>query len=326
MTTANPLKATFFAFKKRDKNGVLFGASVGFVVVMILALIALFAGMWALLGPAAIGAASGTMQSADVGRALLILPLYVGFLVLFFVIIAAYEASCLRWMIRGQSGGFLGLTFGADMWRVYGTYWAWFFYGLLGWLVFVVVMGVAGFAAGATNDAGLAGIISLAVGCAYLLLWFYVTVRLAPAAATSVGTQRFAPLEAWKTSRGRFWALFGSYFLLFIVYLVIAFGITLALFGSTYLQMFSQVDWSSMSTNPQAFSQSYERANLQMMQNMFGSASLIAIYVAAQIVLNVIGLVFYVLLYGVSARAVLAAAEDGKIDGIQTPAIAGQFD
>lgn len=326
MATANPLKATFFAFQKRGKNGVLFGASVGFVVVMILAMIALFAGMWALLGPAAIGAASGTMQSGDVGRALLILPLYFGFLVLFFVIIAAYEASCLRWMIRGQSGGFLGLTFGADMWRVYGTYWAWFFYGLLGWLVFVIVMGVAGFAAGATNDAGLAGLISLGVGCLYLLLWFYVTVRLAPAAATSVGTQRFAPLEAWKTSRGRFWALFGSYFLLFLVYLVLVVGITLALFGTTYLQMFSQLDWSRLSTDPQGFSQSYEQASMQAMQNMFGTPTLIAIYIGGQIVLNVIALIFYVLFYGVSARAVLAAAEDGKIEGIQTPAIAGQFD
>ena len=38
---------------------------------------------------------------------------------------AAYEAACLRWMLRGEAPGLVGFTFDHDMWRVYGVYWCW---------------------------------------------------------------------------------------------------------------------------------------------------------------------------------------------------------
>src|SRR5262249_47612508 len=43
-----------------------------------------------------------------------------------FILLAAYEAACLRWMIRGEAPGLCGLTLDADVWRVYGVYWCWF--------------------------------------------------------------------------------------------------------------------------------------------------------------------------------------------------------
>jgi hypothetical protein len=56
------------------------------------------------------------MSPAALGGVMLI---YLVFLFAFFVLTAAFEAACLRWLIRGESGGgFLGLQLGADTWRV----------------------------------------------------------------------------------------------------------------------------------------------------------------------------------------------------------------
>ena len=48
---ANPLNATFFAFRKREKSGVLLRISVAFVIAMIV-LVGAFIGLfWASIGP-----------------------------------------------------------------------------------------------------------------------------------------------------------------------------------------------------------------------------------------------------------------------------------
>jgi hypothetical protein len=48
----------------------------------------------------------------------------------------------------------------------------------------------------------------------------FIGVRFAPAAATSIARRRFSFFDAWKVTRGRFWALFGSFFILMGAYLV----------------------------------------------------------------------------------------------------------
>ena len=61
------------------------------------------------------------------------------------------------------------------------------------------------------------------------------------------------------------------------------------------------------------------------MRQMFGNPVSIWLYIAGQIAIYTVGLFFSLVLYGINARAVIAAAEDGKV---QAPGIgvAEQFE
>ena len=255
------------------------------------------------------------------GRIFLIFPIEMVWLFVFFVALAAYKSSCLRWMIRGERSSPMNLHFGADMWRVYGTYWVWFLYFVGTWIVFWIVLlaaGAIGAMIGGRDNPMIAGLLVFAVCIVWILGWIYATVRLAPAAATSVGVREFAPLKAWTVSRGRFWALFGAYLLLFIFYTIAVMAVSAVFFLPMYVNAFSHIDWTSMSSDPQGFSQRYSEANLELMRQMFGSPMSIALYILGQVATYTVGLVFWLLFYGVNARALIAAAKDGKV---QAPGI-----
>ena len=322
---AEPLKATFFTFHKREK-GALLGASISFGVVLVVLLLAFGAAVWAVMGQDYF---SWAQQMAEMntkttpgqlppnfGRMFLIFPIEMVWLFFLFVALAAFESACLRWMIRGERSGPLNLHFGADMWRVYGTYWVWFLYFLVTYIVFFIVLfatGAIGAMIGGRGNPIIAGVAVLTVCVVWVLGWFYAAVRLAPAAATSVGVREFAPLKAWTVSRGRFWALFGSYLLVMILYVIAIVVVWIAFFGPMYLNTFSHIDWSSMSSDPQGFSRRYSEANLDLMRQMFGSPLAIALYIAGQLANQVVVILFSLVLYGINARAVIAAATEGKI-------------
>ncbi|MBI3438321.1 MAG: hypothetical protein HY054_06680 [Proteobacteria bacterium] len=227
----------------------------------------------------------------------------------------------MRWLIRGERSDAFNLHFGKDMWRVYGTYWMWFLYFFATYIAFIIVLiatGAFGAIIGGRDNPAIAGFSVIGVAIVWVLAWCYVAVRLAPAAATSVGSREFAPLKAWTVSRGRFWALFGSFLLVFIVYTVAMMTVWIGFFGASYLSAFSQVDWSSASGDSQRFSQSFNEASQQRLQAMFGSPLSIALYIAGQAAIYVVALFFSLMFYGINARAVIVAAEEGKI---QAPGI-----
>lgn len=325
MADQQALNATFFALRKREQSGVLTGTTLGFFVSLILMLAVFAVAVWGLLGSDFFAwygemvraAANGATPSEppNIGRVLLIVPLEFVLLFAVFVLLAAFESSCLRWMIRGERSGPFNLCFGADMWRVYGTYWAWLLYVVLGWLAFFVVALLAGMVAGAVGGKGgfIGPLIAAIIALGYLLVWLHATVRLAPAGATSIGLGEFAPLKAWTVTRGRFWALFGSYLLLVVINIVTACLLFALFFGAIYGAAFSQLDWASLGTDPEGFAQSYSRANMAMLQDMFSNPLMIALYFGGQLAINAVSLLFYVLYYGVSARAVQAALEEDKI-------------
>ena len=121
----------------------------------------------------------------SIAPAILLLMLVYG------VLFASYEAACQRWMVRGERGGFFGLTLGADTWRVWFGYWIWFFlmigFSMLTVVVTTMVGGGAVFAMTGQSDGnvGLAILFVILVCFALLGLWIWVAVRLAPGAATS---------------------------------------------------------------------------------------------------------------------------------------------
>ena len=104
----------------------------------------------------------------------------------------------------------MNLHFGADMWRVYGTYWVWFLYFIVTWIVFWIVLfaaGAIGAMIGGRDNPMIAGLLVMGVCAVWVLAWIYVTVRLAPAAASHpascVRTDATCVLFDRQSSRGR---------------------------------------------------------------------------------------------------------------------------
>jgi hypothetical protein len=323
---AEPLNATFFAFRKREKTGVLLSASAlyiimasllmaGFVAINLSTLGPLASWYVQLIGNLAQAGASGGMPSFPTppsGIGLFVASI-IPFLFLVYVLLASYEAACLRWMIRSETGGLLGLTLGADTWRVYATYWMWFIL----YIGFSIVVGIAsaaitvGVVMASHQNLAATMIATVAVSFARLALTIYFCVRLAPAAAASIGRRKFSFFSAWNVTRGRFWALFGAFFLIILIFIVleiVVFGVVLGVALGPALPTLSQ-----LGPNPDSAQVMGVLASLLTPQNMIAIA-------AGYAVLLLAGLFIYVLFYGVNARAVLAAAEEGKIDGVTSAA------
>jgi hypothetical protein len=322
---ANPLNATFFALRKREKSGVLTGATIAYFVVLLVLLGGFIALNYQALGGVMTwymqlltAAASGAQPNMDPstlppGLAMFGLTLIPFFFVVY-VLFAAYEAACLRWMIRGETGGLMGLSLGADTWRVYFTYWIWFFLYIAFSIVFTILTGVAvaaGMATGSEADAlMIGGPAVLLVTLVRIVLMLYFGVRLAPAAAISVGMKKFSFFKAWTVSKGRFWSLFGAFLLVLVIFIIaeiVIGGVVLAVIGMGAMQMGPNADPS------QAF------ASMFTPQNMIVVGAAYALIIALSVLL-------YLLFFGINARAVIAAAEDGKIEGLSAETLAKTFE
>lgn len=316
---AEPLNATFFTLKKRDR-AVL--APATFTLVLILAvLIGLFALInWGFFSHLGTLVANGFEEPSeqDAGRFVAGMLGVFGFGVLFMVpmylAFAAYEAACLRWMIRGEAPGLFGLTLDHDTWRIYGIYWCWMVgYMVIGTVVSVIampfmMMSMADIMADPSPDPMRMLQWQLSVQVPVMVLQYipmiYFGVRFAPAAATSIARRRFSLFEAWTVTKGRFWALFGSFFLLgaicVLIYLMVN-GAGLAfLLGDVLRAIFA--DWPQVND---------ERAE-QVVARLFNSQTL-GILIALYAFSGLISLGYVLMSYGVNARAALVALEEGKI-------------
>lgn len=318
---ANPLNATFFAFRKRERGGVLLGASFAYAAIAIVV-----TGLFAWLNWQAVvdyfnwsmsmGARAETIDPNDPyamnammppASVMSIIPAYFLMSLIFYFLFAAYEAACLRWMIHGEVKGFMGLTLDADTLRVYFTYWLWFFLLMAVYVVLIIVGMGAGMGAVFAAQAGDGGQLGAAMGIAVLLCFallfalIYLAIRFAPAAATSIARKRFAFFDAWKVTKGRFWALFGAFVLLFLMFFVGIMVLTFGLGMAMGLGMMGQISAAN------------EPASMDELMAMFSSPAVWAPVVALYALMIVGSFVFYVAMFGVNARAAQAALEDGKI-------------
>jgi hypothetical protein len=228
------------------------------------------------------------------------------FMLVFYILLAAYEAACLRWMIRGETKGFFGLALDGDTWRVYFTYWIWFFLLIAAYIIIAIVVfgAFAGAMAGAqaNPDAlGAMGPAAFLIGLLVLVGLVFFSVRFAPAAAASVAKRRFAFFDAWTVTKGRFWAMFGAFVLLWLMYFV---GVIILSFGGMFAMSAGMLGQMQTGAEPQTPD--------QMLTVL--SAPGVWIPLAVCYGLMIIGaFVFYVALFGVNARAAVAALEEGKI-------------
>lgn len=323
MADRQPLNATFFAFRKRERGGVLTQAAIAFGVVLIVLVASFLALFWSSLLPlvtwygdvisasmrsdtAAIEAAGFPTSFFTVIGALLLwmFPIYIA--------CAAFEAGCLRWMIHGEQAGFFGMSFDAPTWRVWGVYWVWFLLNLAFSIVMSILMTV-GIGILAVTSGGDPTTTVAFLPVFYLFqyaLMIYFAVRFAPAAATSIARRRFAFFDAWKVTKGRFWALFGAFLLLYVIYLIAS----LALGAVWFVAVLGSAapDLSQAMGDPQRIAEVVTEVLQAYLQSLSQPQSWVVLGIL-QLVGMVIAAVLYVALYGVNARAAQAALEDGTI-------------
>ena len=314
---AESLNATFFAFRKREEGGgVLLQTTIAFALLTI-AITGLFFWFnwqaivdymnWAMtLGQAAEKTDNPFAATMPPASVMALGPAYLLFMVAYYLLLASYEAACLRWMIRGERGGFFGLALNSDTLNVYLTYWVWWLLAIAFYIVALIVGVGLAFALGAGVQAspeqggalGLGVFITILV---VLLLLVYFGVRLAPAAATSIARKRFAFFDAWTVTRGRFFSLLGSFLLLFVIYIVAAMVLVGGLGAVMAGGLVGHIGASG------------EPSSAQELAAMFASPS-VWIPIAILYGLSLAGgFVFYVALFGVNARAAQAALAEGKI-------------
>ncbi len=319
MSDKQALNATFFAFRKREKAALL-PTTLAFAVIVLAMGAVLTALNWqafvdymnwvaSISASNANSAAAGVPPSMDAmmppQSVMSIMPAYFLFLLGYYILLAAYEAACLRWMIHGETGGLFGLSLGADTWRVYFSYWIWFLLLIAFYIVCAIVAGGAmasvfmGMQGGA-EPSPAAVIIPLVLGLLVVLALIYFSVRLAPAAATSVARRKFAFFDAWKVSKGRFWGLLGAFVLLFLMFMVFVIAVEVA-FGV-------MVGMTAMNSVGQTEPQSAEEAF-----RAFATPQYMAGIVALIVAITIASFLFYIALFGVNARAASLALEEGKI-------------
>jgi hypothetical protein len=332
---ANPLNATFFAFRKREKNGVLTRAAVAYLVLAIVLLGAFVAINIQALGPvfswygeaistaAKGGGAASTMQPPPAGFFILFLSI-LPFMFAFYVLTAAFEAACLRWLVRGESGGgIMGLSFGGDTWRVYLVYWIWFFlymaFSIIGGIVSAIVLMGAFMSGTRGGDLSTMGPLigtSLVVRLLLYIVFLYFAVRWAPASAISVARKQFAFFESWEVTKGRFWALLGSFLIVVLIALAIEIVLGVVVFGVAMSGAWSTIVAAGPTPTPEQASAIF--AALFTPQNFVVLCGTYVVFLA-------LALVLYVMFYGINARAVIAASEDGKVQ-IPGIGVAEQFE
>ncbi|MEZ5960822.1 MAG: hypothetical protein R3C30_10425 [Hyphomonadaceae bacterium] len=320
---AEPLNATFFALKKREQSGVLFRLAIAFLIAAIVLVGAFVALFWTSLAPVitwygqVIEAASTNDTSAI--EAAGIPPGFFGFIggtllwmFPFYILCAAFEAGALRWMIHGETVGFMGLSLGAPTWRVWSVYWIWFLLNIAFSIMMAVLMSVVVgmLAVGSGGDPAAA---MTAIPFVYVVqygLMIYFGVRFAPAAATSVARRRFAFFDAWTVTKGRFLALFGSFFLLYLIYGLVTIGLGIAYFVGVLGP--SAPDLAAAANDPARFNQVVLEVVQSYITSLTNPQSWVIIG-ALQLVGTIFAVVFYVVMFGVNARAAQAALEEGKI-------------
>ncbi|MFT3726901.1 MAG: hypothetical protein QM759_03660 [Terricaulis sp.] len=316
MSELSPTDLARDAFVRRNEKFVLTRASAALVVINLVIVAAFIAATWSswsevlrwYLSLLQAAHSAGTMPPPPqvLQRvALFAAPVYVASFVLF----AAFEAACLRWLVRGESGGGLfGLGLGADTWRVWLGYWVWLALAAVfcvGVVCFYVALNMIG---GAIT--GIAHILVLLVaalaplGLIALLLWG-ATV-FAPAAATSIARKRFAFASAPKVSRGRRWALLGAFVLVVVGYLVIS--------AVTQVILRIPIDAAIQPIVLRALGGEDFKSLATALNHALSTPTIAVVAVIYMIWAQVLACVFYVACFGVNARAVRAAIEDGRIE------------
>jgi hypothetical protein len=311
MADEQKLDATFFAFRKREQRHVLTRAAIGYFLIYAVIVAIYLALTWQSFA-SLLAWYGGVMQTMTQGgepgmppsQVMSIVPYAFGVGLVSLILFAAFEAACLRWLVRGESGGgVLGLTAGADTWRVFATYFVWlglFIAFSIAIVCFYVLTNAIASIGGAAQL--LAMVLGALAPLGFFALLIWGAVRFAPAAATSVARKRFAFLAAPRVTKGHFWPLLGSFVILWIGYAVIV-----IIVGSIIQLPAQSVMTPVMRDIVTGNEGDVGPALVRAMTSPIYLVSM-GVYTVFSTIASV---VLYIAMFGVNARAVLAAEEAG---------------
>ena len=139
---------------------------------------------------------------------------------LLLVLLVVLLAAGLRAVLRPEARAFAYLRIGMDELRLLGLFVLAFLGLMAASVVFGIVFGIIAAATVGLSPGQGTGGLSLAVTVMVLVLLAVVTflqVRLSPCLALTMLRGKITVTDAWRLTRGRFWTLFGGYFVLGLI-------------------------------------------------------------------------------------------------------------
>lgn len=147
------------------------------------------------------------------------------------ILTAIQAAAIYRGVLRPDDHGFLGLSLGADEFRLFGLGLIVVLLAFLGYvlsvIVLAIVLGIVGVGAAMSNGGGGAmgasffvmGVAILGVAAGFIA----VGVKLSFAGPATLASKRLTVFGSWSMTRGHFWSLVGCYLLSYFLALLVGF-------------------------------------------------------------------------------------------------------
>src|SRR4051794_36537925 len=217
----------------------------------------------------------------------------------YFILVLILLTAAIRAAIHPEAPGFAYLRLGGDEARIVALAIFLFFAFYLAMIVGVLVVGLIVVAV--VGAAGPAAAAPAAIVEALVLIgvFVYVEVRLSLALPLTLLRGRFVLAESWRLTRGRFWTLFGAYFLLFLILFILWLLVAAITFGPYFADLIAHRG------NPEAF-----RAILQaQMTRQFSLMPMALVAAGLSGVLGTLSLAFFGGACGTAARILAAAAD-----------------
>ncbi len=210
------------------------------------------------------------------------------FLLSIVLINAVYRA-----LLRPSESSFAFLRVGSDEFRMVGLAIIFFVGLIIFYLLMMLVMVVLGFIGGAVvgNDGAVAVVFGFLLIIAFMAALTWLFVRLSLVFPMTFYRRRIAIDEGWALGKGRFWTLFGSYLVVWLIILLLV----LVFFSSTFLAMAAAM----RTGNPAAIEQAGFMAGGSIATMLFTMVGLV-----------VVSLVSFVLGYGVVGSAARELLEE----------------
>lgn len=260
----------------RERPGTIFGWGVVYAVCMFL----IGRLMLVSLDPELIALTrSKDIDQADIERVSNLLaqslPAFLLVLVLVVALLSCLMGGIYRLVLRPGEKGFLHLRFGKDELRLTGVNLLLFAIGM-----FCLTAEIAAVSA-AQQGSGVAGIAALVL----LVASVWVGVRLILATPMTFAEHRFAIGDAWRATRGKFWPLLGMILLAVIFYVMV--WLLISIIGAALIGLAGGA------------------GALENIRGLSGPAIIgVALYLALQLILQVIQLVMLYAPFGVAYQQV----------------------
>jgi len=194
-----------------------------------------------------VGPGEAPDPSAMMGMFGAMLPIYLLLCLLGIVMLCASYRAVLR---PGESG-FGYLRIGMDELRMLGLFLIIIVVAIVGGFILVLLMSMI--AGGLMLAAGNSPLIGLVLGgglyIAMLGAMIYIYVRLSLMFPLTFARRRISIDGAWALTRGRFWTLFGAYFVIGVISFVLLMAVSLPFTGPMFAGMIEGI------RNPQAMEQ-----------------------------------------------------------------------